>query len=245
MSMTRTSQLAAAQKATKVGQTGLIQPPVPLYRGQAPHRAAPHPGGLVRKPIFILLAAMVTLLGLTAPAYGAQETHFNNTAFGTIYCNGAECGSMSAVIDVRAVKDAPTRSWDSQGKIDLYPFKTAGVLRGTTVAVPTKVCTHLSMKAVASNNFSATSASFGDLPLYLDNGPAPVVVGRVATLSGYHCEAPATNRHVVRVLPTDAFVFFGGRSKVDSIKIRAKTTATWGTTTLNTGWTADRIVFDS
>jgi hypothetical protein len=192
------------------------------------------------------------VLGLvlgSAPAHAAQETKFDDVANAQLYCNGSPCGTVTAVVDVRAVKDAPRRDWDSQGKIDLDPFRTGGALRGADGFPPAqRICSTLFMKAVASNSISATSAPFGDIPLYLTD-PKTVVNGKVAKLTGYVCRDIASNRAGIAFRPGsdglgNSFVWFGGRNKVDEITIKARTSINVNGQVLTTQWAKDKIVFD-
>lgn len=194
----------------------------------------------------VIFAALLAVVAFAPAALAAQETKFNSVKTNGLWYGGDRVGRMTAVVDATARRDNPGRSWDNQTKIDLSPFRPGGSFftqTSSSYSAASRICSFIEVQAKASNNLSGTSAPFGDIPLALDSSNTSRD-GRWWILKGYKCRNINAYSAGINIPADNAFIWFGGRSEVDAIRIFARTTVAWGTHVLRTNWASDTINFD-
>jgi hypothetical protein len=197
-----------------------------------------------------LVIGALTLLVAATPsaAFAAQETKWDATAQKQLKSScgpkaKAGCGSMTAVLDVRAEKGG-FGSWGRQRTIELSPFRTGGRFTSDRNQAPVaSVCTDLSI-TLLSQSPNVSSAPFGDIPLSLDTSKILGAGTNAVHLNGNKCQPyNYVQSGAVAFRPANAFLD-SGRSKITKVVMKVRTRIYMSPNYfVKTAWASDTIEF--
>ena len=196
------------------------------------------------------VAASMAIIAAAVPsaAFAAQETKWDTTANEQLKSScgpqgNAGCGSVTAVLDVRAEKGG-LGSWGRQRTIELFPFRTGGRFVSDRNHPPVaSVCTDLSI-TMLSQSPNVSSAPFGDIPLSLDTTKILGAGTNAVHLNGNKCQPyNYVQSGTVAFRPANAFLD-SGRSKITKVVMKVRTRIYMTPTFfIKTPWASDTIEF--